>query len=89
MLLIVAPLFYAQWEKKEDKQELCWAHLSIVLYEPGSACSWPDFILRTVNDTGVSRTETLTLFQTSAIVGKPAILSATSMSSGNTDPNTV
>lgn len=50
---------------------------------------WLVFILRKNKGTGFSKTDTLILFQTSAVVGSWAIFSAMFMSSGRTEAKTV
>lgn len=51
--------------------------------------AWLVLILRNLKGMGFSKTDTLTLLQTSCLVGSRAILSAISISSGRTKPKTV
>lgn len=50
---------------------------------------WLVLILRNINGTGFSNTDTLILFQTSEVVGSWAIFSAMFISSGRTEAKTV
>jgi len=73
---------YKLWNKKELQSTWLLSGFQI-------SSTWLFWILRTNRGTGFSKTVTLTLFHTSAIVGSAEIFSAICMSSGRTEPNTV